>query len=331
VLFSTPGGLMRTAMREVPGIDDDIRKIEGPMIYRYLDQLLDSLKAGTNPPVVDCLNCEFGCNGGPGTKRYHAPLDELESAIEERAHELRKMYEEAEKEHPHLLTEQIDAYWKPGLYDRHYQNLRDNNTIKHPSEQQIQAIYRDKLSKSGERDIQNCGACGYNSCEEMATALHNGISHPGLCFVKHQLDLNTSEKTIRDQSAKYEKFATELYAAVESMMGDVNQTAELMEHANSETKEMSSMIAVIAKIARQTNMLALNASIEAARAGQHGKGFAVVAEEVRTLAKSSNEAAERIAELVTGASQQIDNSAALSKKVEVTLVGIMDDAKKQLS
>ena len=91
------------------------------------------------------------------------------------------------------------------------------------------------------------------------------------------------------------------------------------------------MIAVIAKIARQTNMLALNASIEAARAGQHGKGFAVVAEEVRNLAKSSNEAAEKIAELVNGASKQIDNGAALSKQVEITLVGIMDEAKKQLN
>ena len=114
------------------------------------------------------------------------------------------------------------------------------------------------------------------------------------------------------------------------MVGDVNETATLMQNVNTETKEMSSMIAVIAKIARQTNMLALNASIEAARAGQHGKGFAVVAEEVRNLAKSSNESAERIAELVTGASKQIDNGAALSKKVETTLVGIMDEAKKQL-
>jgi methyl-accepting chemotaxis protein len=132
------------------------------------------------------------------------------------------------------------------------------------------------------------------------------------------------------KSADQEKFANELFKAVEGMVGDVNETATLMQGVNTETKEMASIIAVIAKIARQTNMLALNASIEAARAGQHGKGFAVVAEEVRNLAKSSNEAAEQIAVLVSGAGEKIDTSATLSKKVETTLVGIMEDAKKQL-
>ncbi|MCL2119950.1 MAG: 4Fe-4S binding protein, partial [Planctomycetaceae bacterium] len=81
VLFSTPGGLMRTAMREVPGIDENIRKIEGPGIYEYLNHLHESVKAGINPLIIDCLNCEFGCNGGTGTKRIHASQDELEHLI----------------------------------------------------------------------------------------------------------------------------------------------------------------------------------------------------------------------------------------------------------
>ena len=330
VLFSTPGGLLRTAMRHDPAIQESTRKIEGPGIYHYLDHLSDSLKSGTNPLLVDCLNCEFGCNGGPGTKQLHASMDDLESAVEERSLELRKMYEEAEKEHPNLLNEQLNAYWKPGLYERRYQNLRENNIIKRPTEQQIQTIYKEQLSKRHAEDVLNCGACGYASCEEMATALYNNVSYPDLCFAKHQIELTKSEKEISAKSAEYEKFSTDLFKAIEGMVGDVNETATLMQHVNTETKEMSNMIAVIAKIARQTNMLALNASIEAARAGQHGKGFAVVAEEVRNLAKSSNEAAEKIAELVNGASKQIDNGAALSKQVETTLVGIMDAAKNRL-
>jgi hypothetical protein len=318
-------------MRYDPNIQESTRKIEGPGVYHYIDHLSDSLKSGSNPLLVDCLNCEFGCNGGPGTKQIHASMDDLESAVEERSLELRRMFEEAEKEHPNLLQEQIDAYWKPGLYERRYQNLRDNNTIRQPSEQQIQAIFRDQLSKRHEADILNCGACGYGSCKEMATALYNGVSYPDLCFAKHQIELTKSQKEVSEKSTKYEKFSTDLFKAIEGMVGDVNETATLMQHVNTETKEMSNMIAVIAKIARQTNMLALNASIEAARAGQHGKGFAVVAEEVRNLAKSSNESAEKIAALVHGASKQIDNGAALSKQVETTLVGIMDEAKKQLS
>jgi len=330
VLFSSPGGLMVTGIRTFPGIGKRTRKIEGPGVYNYLDHLHQSLKSGTNPLLIDCLNCEHGCNGGSGTKNIHTPVDDLECYIEKRSAEAQKKYRTEDDDFPRRLHELIDSYWKPGIYDRRYANIRENNTIRHPNPQQLQTIYRDLLGKHSEQDILNCGACGYESCEEMAIALHNKVSHPNLCLAKHQVDLSTSQKAMAKKSAVYEKFSTDLFKAVEGMVGDVNQTATLMENVNTETKEMSSMIAVIAKIARQTNMLALNASIEAARAGQHGKGFAVVAQEVRELAKSSNEAAERIAELVSEASQQIGNGASMSKKVETALVDIMDNAKKHL-
>ena len=331
VLFSSPGGLQITAIRAFPGIGSRTRKIEGLGVYHYLDLLNSSVKSGTNPLLVDCLNCELGCNSGSGTKHIHASRDDMEYYIEKRSAAAKEMYRQADKaEYPKRLHELIDSYWKPGIYDRSYANLRENNTVKHPSYQQIQAIYRDSLSKNTENDVRNCGACGYRSCEEMAVALYNGLSHPDLCFVKHQMVLSASEESIRTQSAEYEKFSTSLFKAVEGMVGDVSETATLMQNVNVETKEMANMIAVIAKIAQQTNMLSLNASIEAAKAGQHGRGFAVVAEAVRNLAKSSDEAAERIAKLVTGASQQINTGAALSKKVKTTLIDIMNDSKNIL-
>ena len=331
VLFSSPGGLMVTGIRAFPGLGKRTRKIEGPGVYHYLDSLSSSLKSGTNPLLIDCLNCENGCNSGPGTKNIHTAQDDMEYYVEKRSAAAQKMYREGDgEEYPQKLHSLIDAYWKPGLYNRRYADLRENNTIRLPNEQQCQIIYKESLGKHDTHELLNCGACGYKSCEEMAIALYNNVSHPELCFAKHQADIITNEELMTKKSAQYEKFATDLFNAIEGMVGDVNETAALMQNVNTETKEMSGMIAVIAKIARQTNMLALNASIEAARAGQHGKGFAVVAEEVRNLAKSSNESAERIAELVTGASKQIDTGAALSKKVETTLVGIMEEAKKQL-
>ena len=322
VLFSTPGGLMQTAAREVPGIDENIRKIEGPGVYHYIDRLHESLKSGTNPLLIDCLNCEFGCNGGPGTNRIHASQDEIEYHVNQRSKSLRKMYEQSDRNHPELLNKRLNDYWKPGIYDRRYANLAENNTIKQLTELQIQAIFANELEKKSEHDVLNCGACGYDSCTEMATALYNGLSRPELCFAKGRSDLT--------EIAEKEKFTNELFVALEGMVSNVHETASLMQLVNGGTKEISNMVVEIAKIARHTNLLALNASIEAARAGAHGKGFAVVAQEVRELSKSSNEAAERIAELVSGASSQIDDSAVLSQKVESTLVGIMEDAKKVL-
>jgi methyl-accepting chemotaxis protein PixJ len=78
----------------------------------------------------------------------------------------------------------------------------------------------------------------------------------------------------------------------------VAETAKKVKHLGESSQKISTVIDLINAFAAQTNMLALNASIEASRAGEYGKGFAVVAEEVRTLARQSAEATEEIRKLV---------------------------------
>lgn len=91
VLFSTPGGLMKTALRDVPEIEDRIRKIEGSdIIYHYLDEYIKSIKSGKAPLILDCLNCENGCNGGTGTDSAEKNMDELEYEVEKRSREMKK-------------------------------------------------------------------------------------------------------------------------------------------------------------------------------------------------------------------------------------------------
>ncbi len=115
----------------------------------------------------------------------------------------------------------------------------------------------------------------------------------------------------------------ETVSAIERMSGDVQATATLIGDLANESRDIGKVLDVIRGLADQTNLLALNAAIEAARAGEAGRGFAVVADEVRALAhrtqQSTSEIERMIGSIQAGTEHAVDSMRNSTERAESTL------------
>ncbi|MCL2053934.1 MAG: methyl-accepting chemotaxis protein [Oscillospiraceae bacterium] len=316
-VYPRPGGLKANLKYHAPTLD--VINSEGDHVYKVLSAYLKE-SAEKRPSVLDVLNCGYGCNSGPAVGAecsvFHA-----ESIMQNVDQFILRKFSFGPKSIKTTLRK-FDRMLKLEDFCRGYTN---RETQKHmPNQAEIEKIFS-RLGKKTKFDKEfNCLACGYDSCRDLALAIARGIATNDDCTKYKNFLLEENSEKVRGMLKDFEVIAAELNDVVNELRKDVvhvkneslridtlglecgdgmnfidDNIAELKRLSVSIKEAMtlidnsvagySKMSESVDDIAKQINILAVNANIEAVRAGAVGKGFSVIATEIRKLSQTSQE------------------------------------------
>lgn len=327
-VYPMPGGLKENVEHFI-GKDAFVRQIEAPEhVYHFLEKYKERVEKGKELPfMVDALNCAKGCIYGTACDADKKDDEDILLEI----HKQRTIDHNNKKKDPWDKT--VSYKERLARLNEQFKELKledfmctyNTNASKIPakvSARQMEESFQAMNKMTDASRKINCGACGYDSCEDMARAIANGFNIPGNCIhsIKDSLEeeknrINELTEEIKNkaeqQSASFaeinENFmqikasmveladgnqasaeeTTEMAQALSTLTEYGNHLTESLQQVEKSVHGFDEMNDSIIKISTQTGMLALNAGIEAARTGEAGRGFTVIANRIRDLSEQT--------------------------------------------
>ncbi|MCL2247704.1 MAG: methyl-accepting chemotaxis protein [Oscillospiraceae bacterium] len=277
-LYSMPGGLKEN-LEFYFSKKLRIDQAEGQgVVYESIDAFAEENPAHL-PTIFDVLNCGEGCNLGTAVDHTVSRFA-THSMMDKSRKEILKTFDH---EYYNRMLAHFDQRLNKNDFLRRYVPMPTKSLA--VSEERIEEGFQ-KLHKSTEAQRTfDCAACGCDTCYDMSKSIVLGDNIPENCI-----------QMLHDEIVDVLDIAVSNISSAELLEKDITgikEKSEVISELMSTLNEGISKFEIISKsilsIATHTNLVALNASIEAARAGIHGKAFAVVAEEVQALAAKSKE------------------------------------------